>query len=75
MCAAVRADEFALIESHIGLVRQRHRLARFGVSSGTGAAKTRESYEAIEIRDVRGIVDVSQWPGWWSVMYEGPEGL
>lgn len=56
MLPAVRADESALTETHVGLERQRRHGAR-SVRSHAAAADVCESDEPVEIGDLRWVAD------------------
>ena len=76
MRTAVCTDESALTETHVGLVRQRHRGAGYGICSRASATNMRQPDEAIEVCNLRGIADIGQWFGRieWIVMHKDPIG-
>ena len=57
---AVRADELALAEPHVRLKRQPRGVTSGRVRSRSAAAYVRQAHEAVEIRDLRWIADISQ---------------
>src|SRR5712692_676607 len=57
---AVRTDEFSLAEIHIGLERQWRGGTRRGVCSRPAPDDVRQSREAIEISNLRGVADIGQ---------------
>lgn len=60
MHAAVCTDEFALAKAHIRSKRQSHRFACIGVRSRPLAMNIGQAHEAIEICNLRRIVDIGQ---------------
>jgi hypothetical protein len=71
----IRADELALAEAHVRLVRHRRGLARDCVYRGPAAADMRHTHESVEVRDLRRIADAGQRVGGvqWVVMDEDAE--
>jgi hypothetical protein len=60
---AVRADEFALAETHIGLERVSRHGARRGVCSHPATSNVRQSHEPVEVRNLRWVAEIRQWRG------------
>jgi len=57
---AIGANEFALAESHIGLVGEAHRFAGICVSSGTASSDVRETNKSAEIGYLARVTDVTE---------------
>jgi hypothetical protein len=60
MLAPVRSDELALTEAHVGLIRKRHGCPCRRVRPGSTSTNVGKSNKAVEIGDLRRIVDVCQ---------------
>ena len=60
MFATIDADEFALAKPHVCLKRERRTGSTHCVSSGSAAADVCKPYETVEVRNLRGIVDICQ---------------
>ena len=58
MRLAVRTNKLALSKAHIGLECQRRRGARARVGTGAAAANVRQTYDPIEVSDLRGVADI-----------------
>jgi hypothetical protein len=61
MEAAVYANELALTEAHVRLVRKRGSGARRSVRSGPAATDMRQTDEPVEVCDHRRVANVCQW--------------